>query len=336
MTTRGATRATAATAMTSVMEAAPVGMLVANAEGTILLVNSLIERMFGYPREELVGAAIERLVPERLRAPGGRRPGGRRPGRSEAGPEAGPAAGPAAGLMGIGVAPLGLRRDGTEFPLEVTLRPFPTADGARTIVSVRDASAQADADLRLIEAKRAIAVLDDRQRIARDLHDRIAQRIFAAGTALQSVLARTDDPLLRDQLQQALTETDAAILDLRSTQFGLAAHGPAASLRARVLEVCAEMRTALGVAPSVRFLGRVEKADAAGVDALLPVLREALSRAARSGRPAGVAITVSAEDGIGFVVDVSGIEQEVPAGRRVHGGAGGRGAHRLQWRASAR
>ncbi len=130
--------------MTSVMEAAPVGMLVASAEGTILLVNSQIERMFGYPREELVGATLERLVPERLRAPG-------------------------------------------EFPLEVTLRPFPTADGARTIVSVRDTSTQADADRRLIEAEQVIAVLDDRQRIARDLHDRIARRIFAAGTAVHAL-----------------------------------------------------------------------------------------------------------------------------------------------------
>ncbi len=323
MTTRGLTRATAASAMTSVMEAAPVGMLVANAEGTILLVNSQIERMFGYPREELVGAALERLVPERLRTPGGRRP---RP----------PAAGAAAGPRGIGVAPLGLRRDGTEFPLEVTTRPFPTADGARTIVSVRDASAQADADLRLIEAERVVAVLDDRQRIARDLHDRLAQRIFAAGTALQSVLARTADPLLRDQLQQAVTETDAAILDLRSTLFALASHGPAASLRARVLEVCAEMRTALGVAPSVRFVGRVEATDAASADALLPVLHEALARAARSGRPAAVAITVSAEEGIGFVVDVSGIERDASAGPRVQGGADRTPVAHIEWQAPAR
>jgi two-component system, NarL family, sensor histidine kinase DevS len=292
MSDRG--RGTTPVVMAGVIEAAPDGVLLADPGGIVLLVNRQVELLFGYSREEVVGQPIELLVPEHLRAEHRRH-------------RALYAAGPTTRPMGIGLALFGLRRDCTEFPVEISLSPLETAEGVLTIARVRDISAQVEAELRLIGAERDLAVLDDRQRIARDLHDRVIQRLFAAGMAVQSTLGATADQMLRDRLSRAVAEIDAAILDLRSSVFELASSRPSESLRAQVLEVCAEMRPALGVAPSVRFVGPIETIDAVVGEASLLVLREALANAARHARATTVVVTVSADNGLSLVVEDDGI-----------------------------
>jgi PAS domain S-box-containing protein len=108
-----------------VVEGAPMGMVMVNREGTILLVNVQIEKLFGYGREELLGQPIEVLVPERFR---GQHPGHRQ----------GFLAAPSLRAMGAGRDLYGLRKDGSELPVEIGLNPIETAEGTVVMASIID------------------------------------------------------------------------------------------------------------------------------------------------------------------------------------------------------
>lgn len=131
-------RTTAEEPFRALLEAAPDAMVIVDDLGVIRLVNAQTEALFGHPRHDLLGQAIEILVPERFR---GHHPGHR----------LGYAANRQVRPMGAGLELCGLHRDGREFPVEISLSPLVTPDGTLVSAAIRDVSERKAAETRLAE-----------------------------------------------------------------------------------------------------------------------------------------------------------------------------------------
>src|SRR6476659_3575408 len=123
------------------MEAAPDAIIEVNQDGQIILLNRVTEQMFGYTREELLYQAVEVLIPQEAR-------GGHHAHRQRYWSH------PATRPMGSGLKLEGQRKDGTRFPVEISLSPVASADGFRVSAIIRDVSERklAEEQLRAVQA----------------------------------------------------------------------------------------------------------------------------------------------------------------------------------------
>ncbi|MDQ1050962.1 GAF domain-containing sensor histidine kinase [Streptomyces sp. V4I2] len=183
-------------------------------------------------------------------------------------------------------------------------------------------AAQAAVAMELAEHRRdaeQIAVLQDRDRIARDLHDLAIQRLFATGMTLQSAGRFIEHTEASERVLRAVDDLDETIKIIRSTIFGLrereGASGP--GLRARAVRVAGEAALVLGFAPSVRIEGLLDTHVSKEIaDQVVAVLSEALTNIARHAR-ASRADVVLETDGREVRVTVSDNGVGIPAdGRR--------------------
>jgi signal transduction histidine kinase len=142
-----------------------------------------------------------------------------------------------------------------------------------------------------------IVLLEDRDRIARDLHDHVIQRLFAAGLSVEAVASGMTAPPASDRLAEVVTDIDETIRQIRASIFQL--RGPltvrAGELRARLFQVAAEVRPLLGFDAHMGFVGPVEAAIPDElVDDVVAVVREGLTNVARHARATHASVEVCA------------------------------------------
>lgn len=233
------------------------------------------------------------------------------------------------------------KADGSEF----------SEDDEQLTAALAAAAGIAIDNARLHARVRELTLTEDRDRIARDLHDTVIQRIFAVALSLQAASGVTRDPDLAGRLQTAVGDLDETIRQIRTTIFALEPPPTAqGGLRVQVLELCGEAARSLGFDPAVRFAGHVDLVPVhVGVETLA-TLREALSNVARHARAgrAEVSVTASAnelrlevvDDGVGTAAPAGGAGKGVANMAERAGALGGsfalsarpEGGTRVEWR----
>ncbi|MCU1376167.1 MAG: putative signal transduction histidine kinase [Actinomycetia bacterium] len=186
-------------------------------------------------------------------------------------------------------------------------------------MKLASAAAIAIDNARLHERTRELSVLNDRERIAHDLHDTVIQRLVGSGLVLQGTIRMVDRPEVADRIERVIDELDETVRHLRSAIFELDTHrAPGRSLRLEVVELAAEAGRGMGFDPIVRLDGPIDAAvpdEVAGH--LLAVVREALSNVARhaGASRAEVRLDVDAD----LVLEVHDDGCGLPAGGAVAG-----------------
>jgi PAS domain S-box-containing protein len=292
----------------------PDGLLIVDDSGRIVFTNHQLVQMVACGRDDLVGRSVEELVPLAVRS---------RHEQLRAAYTTHPSVRP----MGIGATLAARRLDGTEFPVEVSLSPLSTPTGSYVVASVRDISERLEQQERLALTNELLALADERERIARDLHDTVLQHLFALGLELQAIAVRAA-PEVGSRLEAMVDSMDQIIRDIRTTVFSLGSRHRTGSLVQQINEAIAQSARVLGFTPRLRLTGPVETVlpDESRPE-LLASLREALSNVARHAMASEVTVEIVADADVCLVVADNG--RGLPDG----GASGGNGLHNLAHRA---
>ena len=263
------------------LEALPDAVVIVDAEGRIVYANALLEALSGYRREELHGQLIERLVPERFR-------------NLHTSHRRSYVANPRARPMGVNLDIYLRRSDGTEFPADIALSPLPTASGMVVVAALRDATERKQAQERL----HRLAVLEDRERIAKELHDGVIQALFAVGMNLQATEANATDPeAVRARLSGAVDSIDMAIRDLRNYIFGLRPGILAdRQLDQALRQLVEDFQVKSGIVTVVEIDARLAAQAGNAATQLVQVVREALSNVARHAHATTCRVSLAQRD----------------------------------------
>ena len=266
----------------AIFEASPDGIVVVDGDGVIRKANSATEALFGYPRVELVGNRVEVLVPDSLRA--GHEAHRRRY-----------AADPRPRPMGIGIELAGRRRDGSEFPVEISLSPLVDGGERLVVATVRDVTQRKRLEDFSSGALRASE--EERQRIARELHDDTAQRLVTMMVRLR-LLQRSGDEQVRsaqiEELRRELQETTESVRriarGLRPPELEDAGVGMALRAHARNLQEASGLKVEMDLEPVDHLLAPDAKL------VLYRIVQEALSNVLRHSGATRSRVRVWRED----------------------------------------
>jgi two-component system, NarL family, sensor histidine kinase DevS len=217
----------------------------------------------------------------------------------------------------------GIDLDGVDGVGPALLLPLRTTDTVAGVVVVLGQGAFTDEQLEMMAAfadqaslawqlatsqrrMRELDVLTDRDRIARDLHDHVIQRLFAVGLALQGTVPRTRDSEVQQRLSEAVDDLQGVIQDIRTTIFDL--HGASQGitrLRQRIDEAVAQFAGS-GLRTTVQFVGPLSVVDSALADHAEAVVREGVSNAVRHADATTLTVKVRVEDDLSIEVSDNG------------------------------
>ena len=203
------------------------------------------------------------------------------------------AAGHARGVMTIGRHPGAM-------PLPRAAVDLVTTFAAQAAIGLELAERRSDAE--------RLTVFEDRDRIARDLHDLVIQRLYASGMKLQGTMPMIDRPAVEERVSSVVDDLDMTIKDIRQAIFALQARGKAAPvLRDEVMDVIEEMTEPMGMTSSLRLTGQLDDGVPGDIgEDMLHALREALSNAARHGKATSAEVKIGAGSELSLLVRDNG------------------------------
>ncbi len=190
-------------------------------------------------------------------------------------------------------------------------------DDEELVLALAMAAGIAIENARLHGLVRDRALTEDRDRIARDLHDSVIQRLFAIGLSLQGTARLVERPEAVMRIGEAIHKLDETIRQLRKAIFDIELTINKEGLHPKVLDLVHELRPVLGILPQVSFSGPVDAVISDSLaEEVLAVLREALTNVGKHARASQVVITIAVGDELRLVVadDGGGITDASAAG----------------------
>ncbi len=299
----------------TLLETAAQAILAVDGKGDIILANRMAGEMFGYTRDELIGRPLERLLPGRLKS-------------SHAAHRATFMSNLRSRPMGMGLELEGLRKDGSDFPVEVSLSSLQSSSGPLAVSFVSDITARKQAEAALRDSEQQLRALagslitaqdDERRRLSRELHDDITQQLAFVSIELGKLTA---------QKTYALEETRARIRALQdqtlrmSNEVRRLSHGLHPSviedfgLSIALEEFCDEYARIHDI--SVRFEGLVEDSQLSreGATCLYRLVQESLRNAVVHGRATEIYVELTTDpESIHLRVRDNGAGFETDCGR---------------------
>jgi PAS domain S-box-containing protein len=288
------------------VELAPDGVLIVDHSGTIVYANRSMHALSGY--DDLTGHAVEELVPVAVRG-------------SHAGLREGYNRHPTQRPMGAGLELALQRADGRSVPVEISLSPFDHGDDY-VITAVRDISDRLENQRRLSAAHEQLALVGERERIGRDLHDVVLQHLYGMGLGVQAT-AFGADRATASRLEAIIDDIDRIIAEVRTIVFTLGSAGHRGALGQELADVMAQASRVLGFTPALRIGGPVESALSDEIRTeMVASMREALGNVARHAGASSAQVHVEIVDDL-VVMTVSdngvGPPEDADALRGGHG-----------------
>jgi PAS domain S-box-containing protein len=304
----------------ALLDGAPDATLVADQSGQIVYANRCTQQMLGWAPAELIGRSVDVLIPAQTQA------------RHRAHVAAFQRE-PRSRMMGVGLDLAAARRDGTLVPVEIALYPYGQGSDRYVVVSIRDISERVRLSEQLTATTAQLAVVDERDRIARDLHDRVIQQLFASGLHLQAALGHPDQ---ERRVASVIDEIDDAIKEIRTTIFTIhSPRGLAAGCEAALSRVVVEAARLLGHQPQFTVSGDTHRIPADLVGDLVDVTRELLANVAKHAKATTATVGLTIDPGtVTLVVSDDGIEMN--PGVAGHGLGPGQGLVNVAERAARR
>jgi PAS domain S-box-containing protein len=281
------------------LESAASVWLLTDAGGIVLMASSNLRRACGFDPHELTGRSVDVLVPFRFReehtafrADFLEQMAGRPP--------------------GLALQLYALRKDGTEFPAELSLSPVETSEGVFVLTTLRDISQRLAVDEQEGLLRSELERQEERERIAMDLHDGVMQEVYAIGLTLELTLAELseDATAARAGIERAIEQLHGVIRDIRSYIFDLRPRELTGDLTLALSDLAREFQQNSQVRASAKVTGELPELSPEQSVALYHITHEALSNVQRHAAATEVLISATCsphsveievrDNGVGF------------------------------------